>query len=65
MELLEGGKLWGAINVRTFLLDEGAHFEGELHMQDAAPGAEAILATRPPQGEQIPVTVTKSDEEAK
>ncbi len=55
VELLEGGKLWGTINVRTFLLDEGAHFEGKLLMQDAAP-AEQILAPRPPGGEQIPVT---------
>jgi len=28
VELLEGGRLWGTINVRTFLLDEGANFQG-------------------------------------
>ena len=33
VELLEGGRLWGIINVQTFLLDEGAHFHGELVMQ--------------------------------
>ena len=34
VELLEGGRLWGTINVRTFLLDEGAHFDGQLVMHD-------------------------------
>jgi len=55
VELLEGGRLWGTINVRTFLLDEGAHFQGQLVMQDAEP-ADPLLAARPPAGEQIPVT---------
>ncbi len=55
VELLEGGHLWGTINVRSFLLDEGAHFEGELIMrkdEDAAP----LLAERPGAGAHIPVT---------
>jgi cytoskeletal protein CcmA (bactofilin family) len=56
VELLEGGRLWGAINVRTFLLDEGAHFQGQLTMQDAE-SSEPLLAPRPPEGEQIPVEI--------
>jgi cytoskeletal protein CcmA (bactofilin family) len=55
VELLEGGRLWGTINVRTFLLDEGAHFQGQLVMQDAEQ-ADPLLAARPPAGEQIPVS---------
>ncbi len=64
VELLEGGKLWGTINVRTFLLDEGAHFQGELLMQDAAP-AEPLLAPRPPSGTQIPVVTGTEQVEPK
>src|SRR5512136_2170479 len=37
VELLEGGRLWGTINVRSFLLDEGAYFQGELNMQAEEP----------------------------
>jgi cytoskeletal protein CcmA (bactofilin family) len=55
VELLEGGRLWGTINVRTFLLDEGAHFQGQLIMQDAAP-ADPLLTPRPPEGERLPVS---------
>jgi cytoskeletal protein CcmA (bactofilin family) len=54
VELLEGGRLWGIINVQTFLLDEGAHFHGELVMQ----GEEAqdpFGTARPEPGAQIPV----------
>jgi len=54
VELLEGGRLWGAIHVRSFLLDDGAHFAGELVMQGET--EESLLAPRPPAGEQIPVT---------
>ncbi len=54
VELLEGGRLWGTINVRSFLLDEGAHFQGELIMQDEQP-EEPLLMPRPSEGEQIPV----------
>lgn len=54
VELLEGGHLWGTINVRSFLLDEGAHFQGELLMQtDEDP--QALLAARPPADAEIPV----------
>jgi cytoskeletal protein CcmA (bactofilin family) len=56
VELLEGGRLWGIINVRTFLLDEGANFQGKLVMQGAADlEQEPFLVERPPEGEQIPV----------
>jgi cytoskeletal protein CcmA (bactofilin family) len=54
VELLEGGRLWGTVNVRTFLLDEGAHFHGELVMQTAEP-EEPFLIPRPDAGQTIPV----------
>ena len=54
VELLEGARLWGTVNVRTFLLDEGAHFHGELVMQTAEP-EEPFLVARPAVGETIPV----------
>jgi cytoskeletal protein CcmA (bactofilin family) len=54
VELLEGGRLWGTVNVRTFLLDEGAHFHGELVMQTAEP-EEPFLVERPTTGQTIPV----------
>jgi cytoskeletal protein CcmA (bactofilin family) len=65
VELLEGGRLWGTVNVRTFLLDEGAHFHGELVMQTAEPD-EPFLVTRPTAGQTIPVegAAGPSDEEA-
>jgi cytoskeletal protein CcmA (bactofilin family) len=54
VELLEGGHLWGTIKVRSFLLDEGAHFQGELIMQTEEPN-EPLLMPRPAAGTQIPV----------
>ncbi len=54
VELLEGGRLWGTINVRSFLLDEGAHFHGELVMQGAT-ADEPMVAPRPGEGAEIPV----------
>jgi cytoskeletal protein CcmA (bactofilin family) len=54
VELLEGARLWGTVNVRTFLLDEGAHFHGELVMQTAEP-EEPFLVARPAAGEAIPL----------
>lgn len=54
VELLEGGRLWGTINVRSFLLDEGAQFDGQLVMQGAESN-EALRPARPAAGEQIPV----------
>ena len=61
VELLEGGRLWGTINVRSFLLDEGAHFEGELIMRGSE-DEQALLTPRPAAGESIPVTGNESDE---
>lgn len=59
VELLEGGRLWGAIHVKSFLLDEGAHFDGELVMQ--AETEEPLLPPRPAAGEQIPVETPETD----
>jgi cytoskeletal protein CcmA (bactofilin family) len=59
VELLEGGRLWGTVNVRTFLLDEGAHFHGELVMQTTEP-EEPFLVSRPAAGENIPVSAAES-----
>lgn len=54
VELLEGGRLWGAIHVKSFLLDEGAHFHGELVMQGDETD-EALAPPRPAAGAEIPV----------
>ncbi len=54
VELLEGGRLWGVINVQSFLLDEGAHFHGELVMQGGE-SQDPFATSRPAPGEQIPV----------
>jgi cytoskeletal protein CcmA (bactofilin family) len=54
VELLEGGRMWGTINVKSFLLDDGAHFHGQLVMEGSETGEE-LLAARPAPGEQIPV----------
>jgi cytoskeletal protein CcmA (bactofilin family) len=54
VELLEGGRLWGVVNVASFLLDEGAHFDGQLVMRQTA-GEEPLLLDRPAPGAQIPV----------
>lgn len=54
VELLEGGRLWGVINVQSFLLDEGAHFHGELVMQGGE-SADPFATARPAPAEQIPV----------
>lgn len=54
VELLEGGRLWGVVNVASFLLDEGAHFDGQLVMRQTA-DEEPLLLDRPAPGEQIPI----------
>ncbi len=46
VELLEGGRMWGTINVRSFLLDDGAHFHGQLVMQSAG-GRRAVAGSAP------------------
>jgi cytoskeletal protein CcmA (bactofilin family) len=54
VELLEGGRLWGTINVRTFLLDEGAHFDGQLVMRGTETD-QPLLMARPGEGDTIPL----------
>ena len=54
VELLEGGRLWGILDVRSFLLDEGAHFYGQLKMQGSEE-SDALLMPRPSAGETIVV----------
>jgi cytoskeletal protein CcmA (bactofilin family) len=54
VELLQGGRLWGTIHVRSFLLDEGAHFQGELVMVGET-AEEPFLLPRPESGDRIPV----------
>lgn len=54
VELLEGGRLWGTIHVRSFLLDEGAHFQGELVMVGET-ADEPLLLPRPAFGDKIPM----------
>jgi cytoskeletal protein CcmA (bactofilin family) len=54
VELLEGGRLWGTLNVRSFLLDDGANFQGQLNMQSDA-AEEPLLVPRPEPGDTIPV----------
>jgi len=63
VELLEGGRMWGVINVRSFLLDDGAHFHGELVMQGGELEDE-LLPERPPAGETIPVQPGPEEEKA-
>lgn len=55
VELLSGGRLWGIINVGSFLLDEGAQFHGELVMQGAAESQDPFVISRPQPGERITV----------
>jgi cytoskeletal protein CcmA (bactofilin family) len=54
VELLDGGRLWGSISVRTFLLDEGAHFDGQLTMRGTETD-QPLLMARPAEGDLIPV----------
>lgn len=63
VELLEGGRLWGVINVQTFLLDEGAHFHGELVMQGEEP-ADPFILSQPEPGAAIPVESGEAPDEA-
>ncbi len=61
VELLEGGRLWGVITVQSFLLDEGAHFHGELVMQGGETQDPFNLG-RPAPGEELPVDAPSSPE---
>ena len=55
VELLEGGRLWGTIRVQSFLLDEGALFDGQLLMQGEEEDEAVLVAPQPAPGEKIPV----------
>ncbi len=61
VELLEGGRLWGVINVQSFLLDEGAHFHGELVMQGGE-ATDPFATARPAPEAQIPVDAPPAEE---
>ena len=63
VELLEGGRLWGTINVNSFLLDEGSHFHGELNMREEDEvESTPLLAPRPAADAQIPVEIASSSD---
>ena len=63
VELLEGGRLWGIITVQSFLLDEGAHFHGELVMQGAE-SQDPFAIARPQSGAEIPVATGDATDDA-
>ncbi len=44
VELLEGGRAWGKLQVESFLLDDGAYLRGELVMQEDAPPEPFVLS---------------------
>lgn len=48
VELLAGGRVWGELHVRSFLLDEGGYFSGNLFMQGEAPEAPFEVEPLPP-----------------
>ena len=52
VELLDGGRIWGAVNAVSFLLDEGGFLRGELVMQGEAPEEPFVI---PPPEAPIPV----------
>ncbi len=63
VELLEGGRLWGAIHVNSFLLDEGSHFHGELNIREEKQiESEPLLAPRPATDAQIPVEMASDSD---
>jgi len=52
VELLDGGRIWGAVNAVSFLLDEGGFLRGELVMQGEVPEEPFVI---PPPDAPIPV----------
>ena len=50
LEILSTGRVWGDVEVGSFLLDEDGYFRGELVMQDE-PELPPELARTPPGGE--------------
>ena len=60
VELLEGGRLWGVIQVQSFLLDEGAHFHGELVMQGGE-SQDPFTLERPEPGQQLDIDLSQDE----
>jgi len=60
VELLAGGRMWGTISVKSFLLDEGGFMHGELIMlseetpDDPFEVDEAASASETPEAPEIP-----------
>ncbi len=48
VELLAGSRVWGELHVRSFLLDEGGYFSGNLYMQGEAPEEPFRAEALPP-----------------
>ncbi len=48
VELLAGSKVWGELRVRSFLLDEGGFFSGNLVMQGEPPQEPFEVESLPP-----------------
>jgi cytoskeletal protein CcmA (bactofilin family) len=59
VELLDGGRIWGAIHTGSFLLDEGGFLRGELVMQGQAPEEPFVI---PPPEALIPVEAAEPAE---
>ncbi|NPA90620.1 MAG: polymer-forming cytoskeletal protein [Chloroflexi bacterium] len=61
VELLAGSKVWGDLHVRSFLLDEGGFFSGNLYMQGESPKPPFPPDTLPPL-EETPVEEEEAEE---
>ena len=48
VELLAGSRVWGEVHVRSFLLDEGGYFSGNLIMQGEVPEEPFQTEALPP-----------------
>lgn len=48
VELLAGSRVWGELRVRSFLLDEGGFFSGNLVMQAEVPEEPFVAEPLPP-----------------
>lgn len=48
VELLASGRVWGELHVRSFLLDEGGYFSGNLIMQGEPPEPPFEVESLPP-----------------
>ncbi len=63
VELLAGSKVWGDLHVRSFLLDEGGFFSGNLLMQGEAPKPPFPPASLPPLEEEKAEGTEEEEEE--